>query len=188
MNYPFRMTTRTTAAAVLVALGLVGCASAPRSGDRPGTSQATDARPRPADADTANYPWPRMMPGQKPPPYPGSAVLAGVQTRVIVAFVVDEQGKADPSTISFLQHGWTPEFDDAVCAVLPGYRFTWGTQTPKRRPVIMPFDFNIHTGGRNDKVLPPLPDMRAGARELQQLTPPELDAWLATKDHCRSGR
>lgn len=108
-------------------------------------------------------------------------MLAGIQTRVIMAFVVDSSGRVDLPTITIIQHGWTPDFDDAVCEYLVTAQFTWGPH-PQRGPVVVPFDFDIRNG--HAAKLPPVPDLKAFGEELKQLSPAQLDAWLAPRPHC----
>ena len=77
------------------------------------------------------------------PRYPEALRGAGITGRVVVQFVVDTLGRAEPG-LEVIEAA-RPEFVDAVRAVLPRYRFTAGEAAGRkvRTRVQVPFDFTL---------------------------------------------
>jgi TonB family C-terminal domain len=78
------------------------------------------------------------------PRYPAPLHSAGIEGRVIVQFVVDTLGRAEPAEITVMQTSH-PAFADAVLEILPRYRFTPGEAAGRkvRTRVQMPFEFTL---------------------------------------------
>jgi TonB family protein len=85
-----------------------------------------------------------MKPGNPPPRYPPEGRAAGVESEVLLQFVVDTAGRADMTTVRLLKANYR-EFVDAALRVLPEYRFEPATinECPARMYVQVPFRFDI---------------------------------------------
>jgi TonB family protein len=116
------------------------------------------------------------------PAYPTSALLDGVQSRVVVGFVIGPSGAVEVPTISIVQPGWTPDFNHAVCDYLSRARFDWGAREPVRMLAVMTFDFAIRKAGA--KRLPPSPNLKPTLGMLRGFSQAQLRAWIAAKPHC----
>lgn len=93
------------------------------------------------------------------PRYPVAARDAGIEDRVIAAFVVDDQGRVEYPTISTLKRASEPGFAQAVCAFLRGAEFGWEPHAAARGLVIMPFEFTLAGSAVVRRPLPPAPNL-----------------------------
>ena len=86
---------------------------------------------------------PNVIGAAPTPRYPDALRGAGITGRVVVQFVVDTLGRAEPG-IEVIGPA-RAEFVDAVRAVLPRYRFTAGEAAGRkvRTRVQVPFDFTL---------------------------------------------
>jgi TonB family protein len=174
----------------MLALTMVGCqhlASSARS-----SADASHSAPRLSHAEQVIVPpeyadWPRQVSTGEFPHYPPGARGAGVEARVIMAFVVDEGGRVEPGTISILQPAPAHrDFESSVCMFLrTNARFSWVPHSPARGLVVLPFEFTL-SGGSDvfAEALPPMPDLRAVKDSLRLMLPPQLAAWVESKQHC----
>lgn len=131
--------------------------------------------------------WPRPVSTGEFPHYPPGARRDGVEARVIVAFVIDEDGRAEPGTISILQpKPGHHDFESSVCTFLrTSAEFSWAPHSPMRGLVVMPFEFTLSGGsGLLAETLPPMPDLRAVKDSLRHMSPAQLAAWVESKKHC----
>ena len=78
------------------------------------------------------------------PRYPAQLRAAGVEGRVVLQFVVDTLGRAEPGDMTVMETS-SPQFADAVREVLPRYRFIPGEAGGHkvRTRVQIPFDFTL---------------------------------------------
>lgn len=131
--------------------------------------------------------WPRGLSTGEFPHYPPAARSNGVEARVVMAFVIDENGRPEPRTISVLQSpGAHPEFQRAVCMFLRnGAEYSWGPQAPARALVVVPFEFTLR-GTMLTEPLPPEPNLSAVRDSIRHLSRGELAAWVDSKPHCVS--
>lgn len=85
-----------------------------------------------------------VLPGGSPPRYPEALRLAGVEGQVIAVFVVDDQGRVEAGTISFL-HSDNAQFEREVRATLREMRFVPAEVGGRkvRQLVQMPFVFKL---------------------------------------------
>jgi protein TonB len=86
---------------------------------------------------------PRVLGDPPRPRYPDALRAAGITGRVVVQFVVDTLGRAEPGME--VVDGGRQEFVDAVRAALPRFRFTVGEMAGRRvrTRVQVPFDFSL---------------------------------------------
>lgn len=174
---------------VLLTAAAAACASAGGGAHgTPGPQGAAAVAARAPAGDiiirSASAKWPQLAPHFEPPQYPADARARGIQTRVVVAFVIGRSGAVERPTISIIQPGWSPEFNDAVCEFLARARFTWGDHEPARTLVLMPFDFSIKSAQSEPlpkQNLKPIDDM------LRTFSQAQLQAWIAGKPHCAMG-
>ena len=110
----------------------LGAADAPL----PGTGSVIDERL----VDRA----PRLSGRIVEPRYPASLRDAGIEGRVVVQFVVDTLGRAEPGELQVVETPH-PQFVESVRAVLARYRFTVGEAAGRkvRTRVQMPFEFTL---------------------------------------------
>lgn len=108
-------------------------------GSVPPVGQGGDVVVGSEDADRA----PRLL-GTTRPRYPEGLRAAGITGRVVMRFVVDSAGLAEPSSIEVLS-ATRPEFAEAVRAALGRFRFVAGELGGRRvrTRVQMPFDFTL---------------------------------------------
>jgi periplasmic protein TonB len=85
-----------------------------------------------------------VLPGGNPPRYPEALRIAGVEGKVVAVFVVDEQGRVEAGSISFL-HSDNEQFEREVRATLRDMRFTPAEAGGRkvRQLVQMPFVFKL---------------------------------------------
>jgi len=85
-----------------------------------------------------------LRPGSSPPRYPNALRTAGVEGRVIVMFVVNEEGRIEPASVRFARSD-NPLFEAAVRDALAGMRFGAAEVGGKkvRQLVQMPFVFSL---------------------------------------------
>jgi protein TonB len=85
---------------------------------------------------------PALAGGAIQPRYPASLHAAGIEGRVVLQFVVDTLGRAEPGSVSVIEASHTL-FAEAVREVLPRYRFMPGEAGGHRvrTRVQIPFDF-----------------------------------------------
>ncbi|HEY3745219.1 MAG TPA: energy transducer TonB, partial [Gemmatimonadaceae bacterium] len=85
-----------------------------------------------------------MLPGGSPPRYPDALRMAGVEGQVVAVFVVDDQGRVEPGSISFLRSD-NEQFEREVRATLREMRFAPAEVGGKkvRQLVQMPFVFKL---------------------------------------------
>ncbi len=85
-----------------------------------------------------------LRPGSSPPRYPNALRTAGIEGRVVVLFVVNEEGRIEPSSVRFAQSDNTL-FEAAVRDALAGMRFGAAEVGGKkvRQLVQMPFVFSL---------------------------------------------
>ena len=78
------------------------------------------------------------------PRYPAQLHAAGIEGRVLVQFVVDTLGRAEPTGITVIETSHAA-FAEAVLEVLPRYRFAPGEAAGRkvRTRVQMPFEFTL---------------------------------------------
>jgi TonB family protein len=76
------------------------------------------------------------------PRYPSFALASGIQGLVVVRFVIDEAGRADPATVHVIRQS-RPEFGASVLETLPKLRFApaMAGGCPVRLQVQQPFTF-----------------------------------------------
>lgn len=89
------------------------------------------------------------VPGSAMPRYPESLKAAGVEGSVLVAFVVDTVGTADPSTIKVIARS-DPLLAEAVRAAVPRMSFLPATLNfvKVKQAVRQPFIFNLFSASR----------------------------------------
>jgi protein TonB len=87
---------------------------------------------------------PRMLRGAAQPRYPETLRAAGIAGRVVLQFVVDTSGRAEPESVEVLE-STRAEFADAVRAALSRLRFTPGEVSGRRvrTRVQLPFEFSL---------------------------------------------
>jgi Gram-negative bacterial TonB protein C-terminal len=117
------------------------------------------------------------------PHYPSAARDAGIEDRVITAFVVDDSGAVEYRTISLLNHVVDPSFFQAVCAFLRTAKFNWAPRAPTRGLVITPFEFTL-SGVAVRRPLPSGPSLDSLRDVPRHFTPAELASWIESKPHC----
>jgi hypothetical protein len=153
-------------------------------------SNASSAQPRllhPEQLVTApeGGEWPSVMSNGQYPRYPPEARSHRVQALVIAAFVVNEDGRPEPRTISILESPKdSPDFALSVCNFLrAGARFRWEPHASARAIVIAPFAFLLSgvTGSQRPSIEP---DLHAVRDSVRQMSPAQLVAWLEPKPHC----
>jgi protein TonB len=85
-----------------------------------------------------------MLPGGSPPRYPDALRIAGVEGQVVAVFVVDDQGRVEPGSISFLRSD-NEQFEREVRATLRNMRFAPAEVGGRkvRQLVQMPFVFKL---------------------------------------------
>lgn len=85
-----------------------------------------------------------VLPGGSPPHYPESLRMAGVEGEVVAVFVVDDQGRVEAGSISFLRSD-NAQFEREVRATLRDMRFTPAEVGGRkvRQLVQMPFVFKL---------------------------------------------
>lgn len=78
------------------------------------------------------------------PRYPTQLRTAGIEGRVVLQFVVDTLGRAEPGDVTVIETSH-PQFAEAVREVLPRYRFIPGEAAGHRvrTRVQIPFDFRL---------------------------------------------
>jgi protein TonB len=78
------------------------------------------------------------------PRYPTQLRSAGIEGRVVLQFVVDTLGRAEPGDVTVLETSH-PQFAEAVREVLPRFRFIPGEASGHRvrTRVQIPFDFKL---------------------------------------------
>jgi len=171
----------------LLALAMMGCQ---HPSSTPSPSDASNGKQRlqhpeqlvtlPEDSD-----WPRQIDNGQFPHYPRDARRNGVEALVLTAFVINEDGRPEPRTISILQSpAGYPEFVTSVCTFLrSGAQFSLGPHAPARTLVVRAFVFALH-GVMVTRQLPRMPDVRAADDSVRQMSPSELAAWVESKKHC----
>lgn len=85
-----------------------------------------------------------VVPGGSPPRYPEALRIAGVEGQVLAVFVVDDQGRVEVGSISFL-HSDNEQFEREVRATLRQMRFIPAEVGGRkvRQLVQMPFVFKL---------------------------------------------
>ena len=173
-------------AAPLLALGILCCqhpASTPSANAL--NVQSRLLHPEQLVTPPEGADWPRGINNGQYPHYPKNARSNGVEAFVIAAFVIGEDGRPEPRTISILQspRGY-PDFALSVCSFLrTGAQYSWETHAPARVLVVMPHIFKL-TGVGVTQPLPPEPDLRPVRDSVRQMSPQELAAWIESKKHC----
>jgi len=173
----------------LVLLAAIGCHHPSQGPSMPTESHAAPrlSRPEQVIIPPGLAHWPRPVPNGQFPHYPKDARSAGVEGRVLAAFVIDEAGRPELVTISILQSSSSPrrrEFVSSVCTFLrDDARFSWDPHTPVRGLVIMPFEFHLSSRLVTEPILP-MPDLKPVGDSLRQMSPPELARWIDSQEHC----
>lgn len=162
------------------------CASAPQSNAM--NSDASSLRlVRPEEVVHppvgANWPRPAGATRTHGPRYPTGPRKAGVEERVLAAFVIDQQGSVEYRTISLVQPLSQPDFYRSVCDFLRWAQFDWQPHAPVRGFVVMRFEFTLGNIAVTSS-LPPAPNIDAMRSELAQLPPPQLAQWIESRPHC----
>ena len=87
---------------------------------------------------------PRVLGAAPEPRYPELLRGAGVTGRVVVQFVVDTLGRAEPASVQVMD-ATRAEFAESVRAALPRFRFSAGEAAGRkvRTRVQIPFDFTL---------------------------------------------
>jgi protein TonB len=87
---------------------------------------------------------PHVLGSAPQPRYPEGLRAAGVGGHVVLQFVVDTLGRAEPASVE-IQEATRPEFADAVRAALARFRFTAGEVAGRkvRTRVQIPFEFSL---------------------------------------------
>ena len=85
-----------------------------------------------------------LLPGGSPPRYPDALRMAGVEGQVVAVFVVDDQGRVEAGSISFLRSD-NEQFEREVRATLRDMRFAPAEVGGRkvRQLVQMPFVFKL---------------------------------------------
>jgi periplasmic protein TonB len=85
-----------------------------------------------------------MLPGGGPPRYPEALRIAGVEGEVVAVFIVDDQGRVEPGSVSFLRSD-NEQFEREVRATLRDMRFAPAEVGGRkvRQLVQMPFVFKL---------------------------------------------
>jgi periplasmic protein TonB len=85
-----------------------------------------------------------VLPGASPPRYPEALRVAGVEGQVVAVFVVDDQGRVEAGSISFLRSD-NEQFEREVRATLRDMRFAPAEVGGRkvRQLVQMPFVFKL---------------------------------------------
>jgi TonB family protein len=115
--------------------------------------------------------------------YPADARRAGVEGRVVAAFVIDTMGRVEYPTISIVQATSYPGFVRSVCDYLRLAEFKWA-DVPARALVVMPFEFRLPGPGVTAP-LPAKPDLRAVTDSVARLSAQQRSAWIESMPHCR---
>lgn len=131
----------------------------------------------------AEWPRPAGDPTTDFPHYPVGARNAGVEARVVTAFVIGESGRVEYPTISIIARPYDGEFERSVCTFLRTARFSWSPHSPVRGLVIMPFEFTLSSTTVTQPLLP-RPDLRSLGDSLRDMTPQQRAAWIESKPHC----
>src|SRR5512146_941745 len=172
----------TLARPFVILLAAVGCAV-----QAPPSSVATSTSPRlvsPESVIVVPFRAQWLEPATAEfPHYPTGPRNAGVEARVLAAFVINQQGQVELPTISFIDVGVESDFHDAVCDLLRRAAFQWSSHAPARGLIVMPFDFTLGNT-RITKPLPPMRDLAPITTELAAYSPPQLVEWLQARPHC----
>ena len=85
-----------------------------------------------------------MLPGGSSPHYPDALRIAGIEGQVVAVFVVDDQGRVEPGSISFMRSD-NEQFEREVRATLRDMRFAPAEVGGRkvRQLVQMPFVFKL---------------------------------------------
>jgi periplasmic protein TonB len=85
-----------------------------------------------------------MLPGGSPPRYPEALRIAGVEGEVVAVFIVDDQGRVEPGSVSFLRSD-NEQFEGEIRATLRDMRFAPAEVGGRkvRQLVQMPFVFKL---------------------------------------------
>jgi periplasmic protein TonB len=85
-----------------------------------------------------------LISGSASPRYPEVLRMAGVEGKVVVQFVVDDEGRVEEKTLRFVRHD-NPLFDEAVRTALARMRFAPAEVAGRkvRQLVEMPFVFAL---------------------------------------------
>lgn len=180
-----RRWTRQLTALPLLTLTIICCQHPAPSTSNTSNEQSRLLHPEQLITPPEGADWPREINNGQYPHYPKDARRNGVEAYVLAAFVISEDGRPEPRTISILQspRGY-PDFASSVCTFLRnGAQYSWETQAPARVLVVMPFIFQL-TGVTVTQALPPEPDLRPVRDSVRQMSPTELAAWIESKKHC----
>jgi hypothetical protein len=180
-----RRWTRQLTALPLLTLTIICCQHPAPSTSNTSNEQSRLLHPEQLITPPEGADWPREINNGQYPHYPKDARRNGVEAYVLAAFVISEDGRPEPRTISILQspRGY-PDFASSVCTFLRnGAQYSWETQAPARVLVVMPFIFQL-TGVTVTQALAPEPDLRPVRDSVRQMSPTELAAWIESKKHC----
>jgi TonB family protein len=129
----------------------------------------------PADTSTSVRP----ARGQRPPDYPGEARADGRQGMVTIAMVINDSGRVELPTATYLRSVGGREFATSLCRHLSKLRFEFVRGAPARSLVVMPFIFTL-----SGSVPPILPDHKLLTDSLRALPKDSLLARLEKGQHC----
>ena len=127
--------------------------------------------------------WPRPLNVNDIPRYPSDARSAGIEGRVIVAFVIDEQGRVELPTLSIVEQPLQPEFARSVCTFLRNATFSWSPHPPARGLVLFQSVFALR-GDAITQPLSPEPDEPRLHATLAAMSPRERAEWIESRPHC----
>ena len=126
---------------------------------------------------------PRPVALDRGPRYPRSLITKRATGRLVVAFVVDTTGRAEPRSISFVEPSTHRELQQSVCDFLRNdARFVSRRSDgrPRRTLVVMPFGFTLG-------FIPPpspAPDVKRYQERAREMPRDALVAELESRPHC----
>ena len=187
MSSKERRSTRQLIAVPLVALAVMSCQ---HPSSTPSPSSTSNEQPRLLHPEQLVIPpdgaeWPRPILNGQHPHYPKEPRSKGIEGLVLMALVINEDGRPEQRTISILQSlpRHSPEFTESVCTFLRTAQFGWEPHAPTRTLVVMPFIFGL-TDAIVTQSVSREPDLRPVRDSLRQMSPPEIVAWIESKPHC----
>ncbi len=126
---------------------------------------------------------PRPVAWDRGPRYPRSLLTKRATGRLLVAFVVDTTGRAEPRSISFVEPSTHRELQESVCDFLRNEAHFVPRRSdgrPRRTLVFMPFGFTLGF------VPPasPAPDVKGYQERARDMARDALVAELESRPHC----
>ena len=170
--------------AILLALAVTGCGpSIPNVSPAPGRARLVHPEDLILPPPGARWPQPAGGGLMEGPHYPTAARDAGIEDRIVAAFVMDTQGHVEYPTISIVKRASEPGFTESVCAFLRRAEFNWAPHVAARGLVITAFEFTLD-GGSMRHPLPPRVNLDSLRDVPRHFTPEQLAAWIESMPHC----